>query len=89
MILNIDYSGSLQVDANNVSFQYFGEDESKPQYISGVEWSNLTINERGEYILESLAKAISDSIDVQHEQIDITIENENEDFMEKYIHFPE
>lgn len=76
MILNIDFSGSLQVDANNVSFQYFGEDESKPQYISGVEWSNLTINERGEYILESLAKAISDSIDGQYERIDVTEDKE-------------
>lgn len=88
LILNIDYSGSVQVYAKDINFQYFGEDETKTQLINGVEWNDLNENERSEYVLESLAKALSVSVDGQHESIDITVEEEDE-FLEEYVHFPE
>lgn len=73
MILNIDFSGSLQVNAQDISFQYFGEDENKTQFIDGIEWSELSNDERGEYILQSLVQALANAVDVKHEQIDVTI----------------
>lgn len=87
LILNIDYSGSVQVPANDINFEYCGEDESKQLTINGVEWSKLTESERSEYVLESLVKAMSASVNGQYEQIDITIEEDDD--TEEYVHFPQ
>lgn len=76
LILNVDFAGSVQIDANIITFQYTGEDESKKNIITGVEWNELSEDEKEEYIIESMVKVIENNLDVSYEEITVSAQKD-------------
>ena len=54
----VSFSGWVEMEPENVKFQSLQDGES----IDGVAWSNLTEDERGHYILDSVVDVIMDYI---------------------------
>ena len=76
LILNVDFAGSVQIDANDITFQYTGEDETKKNIITGVEWNELTEKEKSEYIVESITKVIEKALDESWEYITVSADED-------------
>lgn len=76
LILNVNFSGSVQINANNITFQYIGTDESKKNYITGGEWNELTENEKSEYIIESMTNTIKECFDQSWTDIEVSVDDE-------------
>jgi len=76
LILNVDFAGSVQIDANDITFQYTGEDETKKNIITGVEWNELTEKEKSEYIVESITKVIEKALDESWEDITVSADED-------------
>jgi hypothetical protein len=76
LILNVDFAGSVQIDANDITFQYTGEDENKKNIITGVEWNELSEDEKEEYIVESMVKVIENNLDVSYEEITVSAQKD-------------
>ena len=45
----------------NIRYQYIGEDESVPEFITGVEWQELDEEAQSDYIMEDVVAAIRDA----------------------------
>lgn len=72
----IEFSGWLRSPAENLSFQYIGEDESVPGIIDGKAYLALSKEDRGKYVVENLGQAITQSDDLEYEEINVVVEEE-------------
>ena len=59
----VEFSGWVKISPQNIRYQYIGEDESAPKFITGVEWQNLSGEVQGNYIMEDAIAAIRDADD--------------------------
>jgi hypothetical protein len=76
LILNVDFAGSVQIDANDITFQYTGADETKKNIITGVEWNELTEKEKSEYIVESMITVMQKALDEAWEDITVSAQKD-------------
>lgn len=74
--LYLDFSGWVRL-SHDTRMQYFGEDESKPQFITVLEWSKLSDDEQGSYMLEDVIAAIRDAEDLEYTELFITKNDES------------
>lgn len=82
MKIVVEFSGWYEIGPENASFCYIGEDKTKPIFIDGYEYSNLTEDERSDYIVEDIVDGQRDADDSEYDSIDVIIDNEeeNEDY---------
>ena len=59
----VEFYGWVKISPQNIRYHYIGEDESAPEFITGVEWQNLSEEMRGNYIMEDAIAAIRDADD--------------------------
>lgn len=76
----IDFSGWVKVSPTAIDFEYIGEDESKPQIISGLAWLNLDNKQKEEYILSSVIEAQIVALDGDYDNIELSEEVEEDLF---------
>ena len=57
----VEFSGWVKISPQNIRYRYIGEDESVPEFITGVEWQNLSKEVQGDYIMEDVIAAIRDA----------------------------
>ena len=71
----LEFSGWVTISPENVRFQYIGEgeDQSSPEFITGVEWQALSEDEQGDYIIEDAVAAIRDSNDGEWIDLDVEV----------------
>lgn len=74
--LYLDFSGWGRLSPET-RMQYFGEDESKPQFITVLEWCKLSNDEQGLYCLEDVIAAIRDSEELEYTELSIKKSDEN------------
>lgn len=70
----IEFSGWVEAHPEETKFQYIGQDESVSQTITAQEWMKLPKQERENYILENLAKAIMYATEGDYGYINIEVE---------------
>lgn len=59
----VEFSGWVKISPQNIRYQYIGEDESVPEFITGVEWQNLSEEVQDNYIIGDVIAAIRDADD--------------------------
>lgn len=74
--LYLDFSGWVRLN-HNTRMQYIGEDESKPAFITVLEYSKLSDDEQGCYMLEDAIAAIRDADDLEYTELCITKNDES------------
>ena len=57
----VEFSGWVKISPQNIRYQYIGEDESVPEFITGVEWQELDEEAQSDYIMEDVVAAIRDA----------------------------
>ena len=65
----VEFSGWVKISPQNIRYQYIGEDESVPEFITGVEWQNLSEEVQSNYIMEDAIAAIRDADDGEWEHL--------------------
>ena len=65
----VEFSGWAMISPQNIRFQYIGQDESIPEFITGVEWQELDEEMQMEYMMEDAIAAIRDSYDGSWEHL--------------------
>jgi len=65
----VEFSGWVKISPQNIRYQYIGEDESVPQFITGIEWQNLSEETQSNYIMEDAIAAIRDSDEGEWEHL--------------------
>jgi hypothetical protein len=66
--ITVTYSGWCEIDAEDVVFINIQDDSPN---ITGKEWLKLSLEERGNYILENVNDVIQNSTDGEWTEIDI------------------
>lgn len=74
--LYLDFSGWVRL-SHDTRMQYVGEDESKPQFITVLEYSKLSDDEQGLYMLEDVIAAIRDAEALEYTELNITKNDES------------
>ena len=69
----LEYSGWVEIIPENINFIYIGEEEK--QDITGLEYMKLSKEEKEDYIIESLSKAIDNGYDGDTIDLNILIED--------------
>ena len=59
----VEFSGWVKISPQNIRYKYIGEDESVPEFITGVEWQNLSEEVQDNYIIGDVIAAIRDADD--------------------------
>jgi hypothetical protein len=68
------FSGWIEGEPEEYTFQYCGHDDSKDGIITGDEYVALSDEDRGEYILENLSKQIAEACDGAYEDIQVEVQ---------------
>ena len=66
----VEFSGWVRLSPANAKFVKIGEQDERPDMITGVEWQNLDDDDQGDYILEDVIAAQRDADDGDYQQID-------------------
>lgn len=66
----VEYSGWCKLQPQNASFVYIGQDDDEHR-INGLEWLDLSDEEKANYVLEDLISTIRDSFDGSLEHLDV------------------
>lgn len=73
----VEFSAWIECDSDKVMFQYFGDEDSSRQLITGTEWLKLSQDEQDDYILEDCIEAQRTSLDGSYEYLDVIVQDEN------------
>jgi len=80
----VDFEGWIEVDPNEVKFQYIGSHivaigdrvwlkDKNEQIITGTEWQKLSEDEQSDYVLENVIDAQRDCLDGSYGTIDVSL----------------
>ena len=53
----VEFEGWVQLSPANVKFVKMGEQDERPDVITGVEWQKLDEDDQGDYVLEDVMKS--------------------------------
>ena len=73
--MTIMFTGWIECNTDQTTFQYIGEMAANRAVISGTELMSLPENEQGNYTLEDLGQAITYSVDGEFNELEIDIED--------------
>lgn len=75
--LIVTFSGWVECDPAKTTFTQYGNRHNKlPEQITGEEWMELEEDVQGDYVLECLGQAYTNSIDGELQELDIEVEDE-------------
>ena len=78
--LKVDFSGTVEIDSDNVNFLYIGDGELlRKNVITGTEYMGLSVVDKSDYVLESIIDVLDKSDDLMIEEINVFHEDENND----------
>lgn len=66
----VEFSGWVRLSPANVKFVKMGEQDERPDVITGEAWQQLNEDDQGDYILENVITAQRDADDGDYQQID-------------------
>ena len=67
----VEFAGWVQLSPANVKFVKMGEQDERPDVITGVEWQKLDEDDQGDYVLEDVIDAQRDCDDGSYDQINV------------------
>jgi hypothetical protein len=73
-LITVDFSGTLTIEQDVVRFESIHNED--PVVITGREWSNLSDDEKSNFMLKSIEDCIHGAYDLSFIEIDITDETD-------------
>lgn len=78
--LKVDFSGTVEIDSDNVNFLYIGDGELlRKNVITGTEYMGLSADDKSDYVLESIVDVLAKSHDLMMDDINVFHEDEKND----------
>ena len=74
--LIVSFSGWVECDPEKTTFTNMDIGNCHPEQITGEEWMELEEHIQGDYVLECLGQAYTNSIDGELQDLDIEVEDE-------------
>ena len=71
----VSFSGWVECNPEETSFQYIGEIAANRAVISGTKYMRLSQNEKDNYILECLGQAYTNSLDGELMDLEVKVES--------------
>ena len=71
----VEFSGWVRLSPANAKFVKIGEQDERPDIITGVEWQQLNEDDQGDYILEDVIAAQRQGHDGCHEEINVYVDD--------------
>ena len=67
----VEFVGWVRLSPANVKFVKMGEQDERPDVITGVEWQKLDEDDQGDYVLEDVITAQRDCDDGSYDHINV------------------
>ena len=71
----VEFSGWVRLSPANVKFVKMGEQDERPDVITGVEWQKLDEDGQGDYVLEDVIDVQRDGYEGCHEEINVYVDD--------------
>jgi len=71
----VEFSGWVRLSPANAKFVKIGEQDERPDMITGEAWQQLDDYDQGDYILEDVIAAQRDGYEGCHEEINVYVDD--------------